>query len=78
MNEKENFKQDNHGETNQDDEIKDFTPASQRRKTQEQLLSVVGDFMMDEIKKLSKAKKKKHKQDKQYKSSSGMFCSVCQ
>ena len=59
MNEKENFKQDNHGETNQDDEIKDFTPASQRRKTQEQLLSVVGDYIMDHIKKLTKAKKQK-------------------
>ncbi len=58
MKKKHYFKRAVQGETKQEDEIEEFTPETQKRKSPEQLLTVVGDFMMDEIKKLSKAKKK--------------------
>jgi hypothetical protein len=58
MKKKDDFKRAVQGETKQEDEIEEFTPGTQKRKSQEQLMTVVGDFMMDEIKKLSKAKKK--------------------
>ena len=58
MKNRDNFKQTVQEETNYEDDIEEFTPETQKRKSQEQLLTVVGDFMMDEIKKLSKAKKK--------------------
>ena len=51
MKKKDNFKRAVQGETKQEDEIEEFTPETQKRKSQEQLLTVVGDFMMDEIKK---------------------------
>ena len=73
MKKKDNFKRAVQGETKQEDEIEEFTPEKQKRKSQEQLLTVVGDFMMDKIKKLPKAKKK-HTLDKQCKSSSCMSC----
>ena len=57
MKKKENFNRAVQGETKQEDEIEAITPETQKRKSQEQLLIVVSDFMMAEIKKLSKAKK---------------------
>ena len=45
------------GETTQEDEIEEITPATHKRKSQDQLMTVVSDFMTDEIKKLTKAKK---------------------
>jgi len=60
MKKKDDFKRDVQGETKQEDEIEEFTPEKQKRKSQEQLLTVVGDFMMNEIKKVSKAKKNIH------------------
>ena len=55
---KDNFKRTVQEETKQEDEIETITPESQKQKSQEQLLMVISDFMMDEIKKLSKARKK--------------------
>ena len=55
-----------------------ITPESQKQRSQEQLLMVISDFMMNEIIKLSKGRKKKHRLDKQYKSSGCMSCSVRQ
>ena len=55
---KDNFKRTVQEETKQEDEIEAITPESQKQKSQEQLLMVISDFMMDEIKKLSKARKK--------------------
>ncbi len=49
MKKKDNFKRAVQGETKQEDEIEEFTPETQKRKSQEQLLTVVDDFMMDEI-----------------------------
>ncbi len=57
MKKKGNFKKAVQEETKQEDEIKEITPETQKRKSREQLLMVVGDFMTDEIKKLTKAKK---------------------
>jgi hypothetical protein len=57
MKKKENFNRAVQGETKQEDEIEAITPETQKRKSQEQLLMVVSDFMMAEIKKLSRAKK---------------------
>ena len=58
MKKKENFKQGVQEETIQEDEIEEITPATHTRKTQYQLMTVVSDFMTDEIKKLTKAKKR--------------------
>ena len=55
---KDNFKRTVQEETKQEDEIETITPESQKQKSQEQLLMVISDFMMDGIKKLSKARKK--------------------
>jgi len=57
MKKKENFKFAVQGETTQEDEIEEVTPAKLKRKSQDQLMTVVSDFMTDEIKKLTKAKK---------------------
>ena len=57
MKKKDDFKRDVQGETKQEDEIEEITPETQKRKSQEELLIVVSDFIMAEIKKLSKAKK---------------------
>jgi hypothetical protein len=57
MKKKENFKFAVQGETTQEDEIEEVTPAKHQRKSQHQLMTVVSDFMTDEIKKLTKAKK---------------------
>lgn len=57
MKKKANFKRTGQEEL-QEHEIEDVTPESQKRKSQVQLLTVVGDFLMEEIKKLTKAKKK--------------------
>ena len=57
MKKKENFNRAVQGETKQEDEIEEITPETQKRKSQEQLLIVVSDFMMAAVKKLSKAKK---------------------
>ena len=58
MKRRDNFKRTVQGGSQDEDDIEEFTPETQKRMSREQLLSVVGDFMMDEIKKLSKAKKK--------------------
>jgi len=57
MKKKENFKLAVQGETTQEDEIEEITPETHKRKSQEQLMTVVSDFMTEEIKKLTKAKK---------------------
>ena len=57
MKKRENFNRAVQGETRQEDEIEEITPETQKRKSQEELLIVVSDFIMAEIKKLSKAKK---------------------
>ena len=58
MKQKENFKQGVQEDTIQEDEIEEITPATHKRKSQDQLMTVVSDFMTDEIKKLTKAKKR--------------------
>jgi hypothetical protein len=57
MKQKDNFKLDVQGETTQEDEIEEINPAKHKRKSPDQLMTVVSDFMTDEIKKLTKAKK---------------------
>jgi hypothetical protein len=57
MKQKENYQKTVQEETTQEDEIEEITPATHKRKSQDQLMTVVSDFMTDEIKKLTKAKK---------------------
>jgi hypothetical protein len=57
MKKKENFKDTVQEETTEEDEIEAITPETQKRKSQEQLLMDVSDFMMAEIKKLTRAKR---------------------
>ena len=78
MKKKENFNRAVQGETKQEDEIEAITPETQKRKSQEQLLIVVSDFMMAKIKKIVKGKKTKPGLDKQRKSSSCMPCQIRQ
>ncbi len=45
---KDHSKQAVHGESKEEDEIKEITPNTMKRKSQDYLLTVVGDFMLDQ------------------------------
>jgi hypothetical protein len=58
MQQKNYSKQAVRGEGKQDDEIEEFTPDTMKRKSKEELLTDVGNFMIAEVAKLSKPKKR--------------------
>ena len=56
----ENYQQDTQDETNIGD-IEKFTPEDQRCKTPEQLMSIVGSFMINEIERMPKKVSQKNR-----------------
>jgi hypothetical protein len=58
MNKKNYSKQAVHGESQQDDDIEDYAPNTMKQRSRELLLTVVSDFMMEGVEKLTKPKKK--------------------
>ena len=68
-----NYQRITQDETNIGD-IEKFAPEDQQRKTPEQLMSIVGSFMINKIERMPKKVSQKKRLDKQCKSGSSVSC----